>query len=100
MVSGPVCTFLALPGMMLWDFLLQVMSNWVFALTVLIAGIIVFGIITVLTSFEILELIPLLSVVIDWLELLFLSPFGQIIFIYFVISLGVFSGLIPCNGII
>lgn len=97
MVSGPVCSFLAFPAAVVWDLLVQMMGNWAFALTVLVAGLIVFGVVTVLTSFEILELIPLLSVVIDWLELLFLSPFGQILFIYLVLSLGVFSGLIPCN---
>jgi hypothetical protein len=97
MVSGPVCTALAFPGLLVWELLNQMMGNWVFALMVLIAGLIIFGVVTVLTGFEILELIPLLSVVIDWLELLMMSPVGQILFIYLVVSLGIAFDLISCN---
>jgi len=100
MVSGAVCSFLGFPGILVWDFLNQVMGNWALSLVVLTAGLVVFGVLTVLTSFEILELIPVLSVVIDWLEIFFITPVGQIVFLYLVLSLGIAFNVIPCSSIL
>lgn len=97
MVSGPVCTLLALPAMMLWDFLLAVTSHWIIAFLVLIAGFVILGAAMILIGIEIFELVPLLSVLIDWLELILVSPVGPAIFVYMLLSFAIASGVVPCG---
>jgi hypothetical protein len=99
MVASAICTLLALPGDLIRHTLNAMLGNPVFTLIVLIGLVFLFGLITVITSFEILELVPILSFMIDWLELLTLSPIGPIVYIYLAISLGISYGVIPCTGL-
>jgi hypothetical protein len=99
MVASAICTLLALPGDIIRHTLNAMLGNWMLTLLVVIAFVFLFGLITVITSFEILELIPILSFMIDWLELLTLSPIGPIVYIYLAISLGISYGVIPCTGL-
>ena len=99
MVASAICTLLALPGDIIRQTLNAMLGNWILTAAVLIGLVFLFGLITVITSFEILELVPILSFMIDWLELLTLSPIGPLVYIYLAVSLGISYSLIPCTAL-
>lgn len=99
-LTEQACIFLAYPGMATLDALQGLLENQLMVILAIVAFIVLLGIAVFLTSFEILELIPVLSVIIDWLEL-FLSEGGVLLVLYLLFSIGVALQVVPiCGGVL
>jgi hypothetical protein len=81
MLHALICAFLTAPGTAAITVYDLITTHWL----VVAAVAVLFVILLILTRFEILELIPILSVVIDWGELLF-SEVGLVLVGYLVLS--------------
>jgi hypothetical protein len=96
MLHGLVCRFLTAPGTAAITVYETITAHWL----VSIAVVILFIALLIATQFEILELIPLLSVIIDWGELLF-SEVGLVFVAYLLLSAAITLQTLPvCSSMI
>ncbi len=92
--------FLTYPGTLIVDALDGLVESRMMVFAILLIFVLLFGLAVFLTSFQILELVPILSAIISWLEMLFFEG-GVIIVLYILISIGIVLRLIPiCGGVL
>lgn len=100
MASEHACMFLTYPGSLIVGALEHVVESRWLLIVIFLGFIALFALAVVLTSFEILELVPILSATISWLEMLFFEG-GAIIVLYILLSIGIVLRLIPvCGGVL
>lgn len=96
LAASTVCNVLSGPGDLLRALISGAVESPVLALSFLLLLGVFLGFLVFITSFEILELVPILSFVLDWIEFLLMGPGGPVVVLLGVVSLGISYGLIPC----